>query len=100
VKSWHVLSHYSFINKDLFLFPFFLSFFGVGFQNVSMENGEEGSHQEQQQSNVLFGPSFFSPSFFFLPFLNWSRLKLNSLHQHMAKVEVRQIKRFISPKNG
>lgn len=75
MKSCHVLSHYSFIGMDLLLFPFF-SFFEIGFQKVSMENGEEGSYQEQQQSlpsNVLFGPSFLPPSFFFPPFLKLGR---------------------------
>lgn len=50
---------------------------------------------------MCFSDPPFSPLlFFFLLFLNSAGLKLNSLHQHMAKVEVRQIKRLIAPKNG
>lgn len=93
-----IYQHRSFSFFSLF-FIFFRNWLSKRFHGK--QRGRQLSRATEPTQQCAFRTLLFLPLFFFvLLFLNSPGLKLNSLHQHMAKVEVRQIKRFIAPKNG
>lgn len=86
-------------NSDLFFFFFF--FLELAFKTFPWKMERKAVIKSNSRASLVM--CFLDPPFSLFSFLlslNPPGLKLNSLHQHMAKVGVRQIKRFIALKNG